>query len=246
MVDPVWIEADWPAPPGIRALTTTRLGGFSQPPYDSLNLGTNSGDALDAVALNRSGLGKALGLREPPCWLQQVHGTQVIRLEEAGLDDCADASVTSEPNNVCAVLTADCLPVFFASNDGREVGVAHTGWRGLAAGVLEATVVELRAEPQNIMAFLGPAIGPDSFEVGPEVRETFVAVDAENDDGFRAYKGDRLLCDIFKLARLHLNRCGIAAVYGGGVCTWSDTSRFYSYRRDGVTGRMASLIWIES
>lgn len=243
MTEPVWIEADWPAPPGIRAVTTTRLGGHSQAPFHSLNLGANSGDDPHLVARNRQALTAALHLNEPVHWLKQVHGKHVIHLDNPVADNCADASVTSQPEQVCAVLTADCLPAFFAAIDGSEVGVAHAGWRGLAAGVLESTVAAMRAKPGELVASLGPAIGPEAFEVGPDVRAAFVAVHADNQAAFKPSRDDRLLCDIFKLARMHLERCGVGRVYGGGLCTWSDPDRFYSYRRDGATGRMASLIW---
>ncbi|MGV6818381.1 MAG: peptidoglycan editing factor PgeF [Thiotrichales bacterium] len=243
MTEPVWIEADWPSPAGVQALTTTRLGGFSQAPFDALNLGARSGDDPLMVERNRTLLMSALHLNQPITWLEQVHGKDVIRLESAAAGHCADASVTSQPGQVCAVLTADCLPVFFAAIDGSEVGVAHAGWRGLAAGVLESTVAAMRAKPGELVASLGPAIGPQAFEVGPEVRAAFIAVHADNQAAFKPSRDDRQLCDIFKLARMHLERCGVGRVYGGGLCTWSDRDRFYSYRRDGATGRMASLIW---
>lgn len=246
MTEPIWLNADWPAPPRVRALTTTRVGGLSPPPYDSLNLGLNSGDDPQIVQQNRQRLAEALSLDHPTQWLHQVHGVAVARLDGSAPDLCADASTTDQANTVCAVLTADCLPVFFAARDGSEVAVAHAGWRGLAAGVLEETLNQLRAKPEEIVACLGPAIGPEAFEVGSEVREVFLSVHKDNVQAFKPHGVHKFLCDIFSLARMHLNRHGVSAVYGGGTCTWSDATRFYSYRRDGVTGRMASLIWIES
>lgn len=235
---------DWPLPPGIHALTTTREGGVSVGPYASLNLGDHVGDDPVAVAANRHRL--AVQLPASPVWLRQVHGTAVYRLS-AGLSPEApapeaDAAWTDAPARVCAIMTADCLPVLLASADGRAVGAAHAGWRGLQAGVLDAVVAAMGGGA-GLTAWLGPAIGPQAFEVGDEVRAAFVAVDGGAAVAFVAASPGKWLADLALLARRRLHRAGVAAVYGGGECTFRDASRYFSYRRDGVTGRMATLIW---
>ena len=242
MADLALIRPDWPAPPGVQAAMTLRTGGVSTGPYASLNLGDHVGDEPAAVVENRRRLREALGLPSEPLWLEQVHGTAVAGFEGAGRPR-ADAAVALAPAQVCAVMVADCLPVLLADRVGTCVAAAHAGWRGLAAGVLEATVAALPADPAQLTAWLGPAIGPEAFEVGPEVREAFLAVDPESADAFRRGKGDRWLADAYRLARQRLARAGVTDVHGGGLCTVSDPSRFFSYRRDGVTGRMAALIW---
>ena len=235
------IVPDWPAPAGVRAAVTTRAGGVSLPPYDSLNLGTNTDDSPEAVAENRRLLRHALALPAEPAWLWQVHGVTVVRAERAPAE--ADASWTDRPGVVCAVLTADCLPVLFCDRAGEAVAAAHAGWRGLANGVLEATVAAMGCPPAELMAWLGPAIGPDAFEVGDEVRARFLAQDAACGDCFRPSPQGRWLADLYALARRRLRTLGLERVYGGGFCTFHDRERFFSYRRDGRTGRMASLIW---
>lgn len=237
-----FIKPDWPAPAAVHALVTTRLGGVSLPPYDSLNLGDHVGDDPDAVARNRERLRAFLPAE--PMWLKQVHGTAVADADALSAALEADASVAFRPGTVCAVLTADCLPVLFCDRQGTRIGVAHAGWRGLAAGVLETSVAAMRCQPADIMAWLGPAIGPQAFEVGEEVRETFVHDLPASVAAFVPGQPGKWLADIYALARLRLARAGVQAVYGGGLCTYKDGGRFYSYRRDKVTGRMAALIWL--
>jgi len=238
-----FLVPDWPAPARVCAAMTTRAGGVSEGPWASLNLATHVGDDTAAVAENRRRLRVALEFAAEPSWLNQVHGREVARLPGA-LPQAADGAVAFDRGVVCAVLVADCLPVFLASSDGDRVGLAHAGWRGLAAGVVEATVVALGCDPARIVAWLGPAIGPQSFEVGEEVRAAFVADDRAAAAHFEAGREGRWLADLPALARRRLMACGVASVHGGGNCTVSDPARFYSYRRDGVTGRMAALAWL--
>lgn len=233
---------DWPAPGNVHACVTTRAGGASTGPWQGLNLATHVGDDPAHVALNRAWL--RARLPADPLWLEQVHGTDCVVAESARAGCTADASVSFEPWQICAVLTADCLPVLFCTLDGQRVGAAHAGWRGLLAGVLENTVRAMQAPPDQIMAWFGPAIGAQAFEVGDEVRAAFLAHDTACAAAFVAH-GDKWLADIYALARLRLQDMGLLSVYGGGLCTVSDAERFYSYRRDGATGRMASLIWRE-
>ncbi|CAI1081464.1 Laccase domain protein yfiH [Serratia quinivorans] len=238
------ILPDWPLPAGVKACSTTRHGGISLPPYDSLNLGTHVGDDARAVADNRQRLVEGAGLPQMPVWLEQIHGTRVVRLDgQTPADLRADAVYSNVPGQVCAVMTADCLPVLFCSQAGDEVAAAHAGWRGLCNGVLEQTLAAFAAEPGCISAWLGPAIGPQQFEVGPEVRAAFIAVDDAAAAAFTP-QGDKFLADIYLLARQRLQRAGIHAIYGGDRCTVSEISHFFSYRRDGITGRLASLIWL--
>lgn len=245
-MDTEWLVPDWPVPAGVKALVTTRAGGVSAGRYASLNLGTHVGDDPQAVAENRARLRRHLPAE--PKWLEQVHGTDVAVLESgsAPVVPRADAAVTREAGEVCAVLTADCLPVLLCDRGGTVVAAAHAGWRGLAAGVLEATVAHMEAAPASLMAWLGPAIGPQVFEIGDEVREAFMNVDAAAEGAFRpgAAHG-KWLADLYRLARLRLARAGVREVWGGGWCTYGDPRRFYSYRRDGATGRFASLVWRE-
>lgn len=239
---------DWPAPECVRAACTTRVGGISRKPWDSLNLGVHVGDNPDHVAVNRQRLADRLGLgTEAFGWLAQIHGTCVVELPVAGVPS-ADASTTRCPGQVCAILTADCLPVLFCNRDGTQVAAAHAGWRGLCAGVLEATIHSFESPADEILAWLGPAIGPTGFEVGPEVMEEFVSRDLDAVSAFTAEGAGpgHFMADIYQLARQRLQGAGVAAVYGGGECTLSDSERFFSYRRDGNTGRMASLIWLEA
>ncbi len=229
---------DWPAPAHVQALVSTREGGVSRGSYASLNLGSHVGDDAAAVAENRRRFSAAAGLACAPAWLDQVHGCDVVM---AGVVAVADACWTMTPELPCAVLTADCLPVLFTDRDGSCVAAAHAGWRGLAAGVLEATIHALPAKPAQLMAWLGPAIGPLAFQVGDEVRAVFVAQAPEDADAF-VPDGDRWRADLFALARARLRRCGVLAIYGGGLCTLTDSAAFFSHRRDGVSGRFASLI----
>jgi YfiH family protein len=245
---PDWLIPDWPAPANVRAFMTTRGGGVSRPPWDSLNPASHVGDDPAAVAENRRVL--RADLPAEPLWLDQVHGTCVA--EAAGDEPpCADAGLARQPGHVCAVLTADCLPVLFCDRAGTVVAAAHAGWRGLAAGVLEETVAKMAVPPGEVLAWLGAAIGPDAFEVGDEVREAFVSRHPLTAVAFRpAFPGTldeapkKWLADIYALARIRLAAAGVGEVYGGGLCTVSDPARFYSYRRDGTTGRMASLVWL--
>ncbi len=241
-----WIPADWPAPAGVHAGATTREGGTSTGVYASLNLGTHVGDAPAAVEENRARLRRLLRLPGEPAWLEQVHGTRVVDLARDRADAPADAAVCAVPGTVCAVLTADCLPVVLCSRDGQAVGVAHAGWRGLAAGVVEATVAALTrvgAPPADLLAWIGPCIGPGAYEVGDEVREAFTASDPEAAVAFSANARGRWQADLPALARLRLARVGVMRVYGGQLCTASDATRFYSHRRDGRCGRLATLVW---
>ncbi len=236
-----WIQPDWPAPARVRAWVTSRRGGVSQGPWAACNLATHVGDDPAAVRRNREILVQRLRLPGAPAWLEQVHGTRILELPAAG--GAADGAWTRRPGQVCAVLTADCLPVLVCDRAGSRVGLAHAGWRGLAAGVLDALVDAMApASASELLAWLGPAIGPEHFEVGPEVRAAFLARDPGHAPAFRP-RGGRWLADLYLLARRMLRARGLE-VLGGGLCTWSDPARFYSYRRDGVTGRMASLIWL--
>jgi YfiH family protein len=243
-----FLVADWPGPPGIRAIATTRAGGASAAPWGSLNLGDHVGDAPAAVAANRALLAEALGLPAAPAWLRQVHGTAVVDAAGVvpGQPPAADASFTTQPGVVCAVLTADCLPVVLAAGDGRAVAVAHAGWRGLAGGVLEATVAALGTAgvpPGELVAWLGPAIGPAAYEVGAEVRAALLAGDAGADAALAPGRPGHWWLDLYAAARRRLATAGVAAVHGGGLCTAGDSLRFFSHRRDGTTGRQATLAW---
>ena len=236
-----WLTPDWPAPASVRACVTTRAGGVSLPPFDSLNLGDHVEDAPLAVAANRQVLVDALGCR--PAWLQQVHSADVVEADSRCVPT-ADASWTATPGTACAVLTADCLPALFCDRAGTRVAAAHAGWRGLAGGVLENTVAALGSDPAELLVWLGPAIGPQSFEVGAEVREAFVAVHTEAQRAFvPSANAGKFMADLYALARIRLAASGVNAVYGGGLDTFSDP-RFFSYRRAARTGRFASLVWI--
>lgn len=234
---------DWPAPASVRASVTTRAGGVSQVPFDSFNLGDHVGDDPAAVAENRRRLQALLGCQ--PAWLSQVHGVAVVEADPARVAE-ADASWSATPGIACTIMTADCLPVLFCDRAGSRVAAAHAGWRGLAAGVLEASVAALGCPPSEVLVWLGPAIGPQAFEVGGEVREAFVALHAEAAGAFvPSANPGRYMADLYRLARIRLASVGVSAVYGGGLCTFSDAERFYSYRREPRTGRLASLIWLQ-
>ncbi len=235
----------WPAPANVRAASSTRLGGHSRAPFESFNLATHVGDSSAAVARNRALLRRELALPAEPLWLEQVHGRQVADAAFAGLRPAADASISRDTGGVCAVLSADCLPVLLCDRAGSAVAAAHAGWRGLAAGVLEATVEALGVAPPQLLAWLGPAIGAQAFEVGEEVRAAFTTLQAEAGAAFQARPDGRWLADLYRLARLRLGAVGVTAVYGGQWCTYSEPERFYSYRRERQTGRMASLIWLQ-
>jgi YfiH family protein len=241
------IVPGWPAPSNVKALQTTRLGGASIAPYDSLNLGDHVGDKPITVAYNRQLL--APFLPSEPVWLNQVHGTMVVDAAVAGCRPQADACIAARPNAVCVVMTADCLPILLCDEKGSVAGAVHAGWRGLCAGVIESTVQAMNVPPQMLMAWMGPAIGPAAFEVGREVRAMFMAKQAQASEAFAPVPGigneEKYLADLYLLARLRLAALGITRIHGGGLCTHADRNRFYSYRRDGVTGRMGSFIWLE-
>lgn len=238
------IIPQWPLPDGVAACSTTRVGGVSLPPWNSLNLGAHCGDNLAHVEENRRRVYENAHFPSKPVWLEQVHGKTVLKLTgEPYTDKRADASYSATPGTVCAVMTADCLPVLFCNKSGTEVAAAHAGWRGLCEGVLEETVACFQDAPQNIIAWLGPAIGPDAFEVGPEVREAFMAKDAQAERAFRP-SADKYIANIYQLARQRLANVGVTQLYGGDRCTFSEEDDFFSYRRDRITGRMASFIWL--
>ncbi len=236
---------DWPAPDRVGCLVTTRTGGVSSGVFASLNLGDHVGDAPEAVAANRAIVGRHVGGR--PAWLNQVHGVRVIDAAEADgpVPPEADAAFARSAGAACAVMTADCLPVLFCDDAGTVVAAAHAGWRGLQAGVLEATVVAMGVPATKLMAWLGPAIGPQAFEVGGEVREAFIKVATEAAAAFKPGAEGKWLADIYLLARQRLAAQGVLRVSGGDFCTVTEKDRFFSYRRDGQTGRMASLIWLK-
>jgi hypothetical protein len=239
-----WISPDWPLPEHVRVLSTLRGGGVSDGPYASLNLAAHVGDRPEAVAANRLLLREAAHLPAEPLWLEQVHGIDVARHGRDAGTPRADAAVSFAPRQVCAVMTADCLPVVFADRAGTRVGVAHAGWRGLLAGVLQSTVAALESPPGTLHAWLGPAIGPRAFEVGAEVREQYLARLPGCEACFQPNERGRYLADIYGLARLALAQAGLHEIHGGGWCTHEDAGRFFSFRRDGVTGRMATLAWL--
>jgi YfiH family protein len=239
------IHPDWPAPDGVHAFTTTRQGpGFSALPFYKFNLGARCGDDPAKVRQNRASLVEAYSLPSEPLWLHQVHGIEVaVDDGTRGSDPLADASVTSLPGSVLAVLTADCLPVLFCNAQGTEVAAAHAGWRGLAAGMLEQTVAAMHSKPEQLMAWLGPAAGASRYEIGEEVRQAFLAEDADAESAFTATRPGHYLIDMNAIARKRLHALGVTRVYGGQHCTIGDI-RFYSHRREQRTGRMASLIWL--
>lgn len=243
-----FLAPDWPAPANVRAASTTRSGGVSRGPYATLNLGIHVGDDPDRVAENRRRIGAALDLGTSPGWLDQVHGNVVADFDAADpgrqrVPPTADAAVTSRPGRVCVVMTADCLPILLADRHGRAVGAVHGGWRGLARGVIESAVAALRergAPAAALLAWLGPAIGPSAYEVGPDVAAALGATAA-----LRPGRPGRWQLDLYRLARERLAACGVEAVYGGDRCTHAESGRFFSHRRDGVTGRQATLVWLE-
>jgi len=239
------IAANWPAPANINAFTTTRQGpGFSALPFYKFNLGSRCGDNATHVLQNRAALLSAYHLPSEPQWLHQVHGVDVLRIGAGESDEpLADASVTETPNIVLAVLTADCLPVLFCNFEGTEIAAAHAGWRGLANGMLEATVAAMHSKPEQIMAWLGPAAGALKYEVGEDVRQVFLSESAEAESAFTPTRLGHYLIDMFAIAKQRLQAVGVKHVYGGEHCTISDI-RFYSHRREQRTGRMASVIWI--
>lgn len=237
-----FIVPNWPAPPRVKALQTTRLGGVSQPPFDTMNLGTHVGDQSAAVQSNRQRLLKYLP--NQPLWLTQTHSATVLQAADYQADLQADACVASLPQQVCVVMTADCLPVLLCDRAGSVVAAAHAGWRGLAQGILEATVHAMQLPAAQLMAWLGPAIGPQAFQVGEEVRQAFMQYDPAAAQAFLP-DGDKYLCDLYHLARMRLQALGLSQIDGGEYCTFSDPQRFFSYRRDQQCGRMATFIWLD-
>ncbi len=237
-----YILPDWPVPPQIKAVSTTRLGGESKGAYLSNNLATHVGDNETHVMNNRNRLNQKLKLPSEPLWLNQTHSTVVV--DAASRQTNGDACYSHQPGEVCVVMTADCLPILLADKQGRQVAAIHAGWRGLLNGIIEQTVQRFSGDSGDIIAWLGPAIGPGAFEVGADVRDLFIEDNLDNLQAFRQCTSDKWLANIYQLARIRLEALSINSIFGGDFCTFSDESRFYSYRRDKVCGRMASLIWI--
>jgi len=244
-MNPAWIRPDWPAPPHVRAFATTRAGGVSEGEFASLNLGGKGGDDPARIERNREILREHLP--ERPQWLVQVHGAASVRLESLppATAPRADGAVTSRPGRVCAILTADCMPLLLCAEDGSAVGAVHAGWRGLAAGVIESGVAALGVDPARVLAWMGPTIGPAAYEVGPEVREAFLAADPGAGEAFAAHRPGKFLADLYALARRRLARTGVTSVHGGGFCTFTERDRFFSYRRTPASGRMGTFAWIQ-
>ncbi|WP_237700531.1 purine nucleoside phosphorylase YfiH [Methylophaga thiooxydans] len=238
------LTPDWPAPLNVKAVSTTRQGGFSQAPFDSMNVGTHVGDDASVVKKNRDQLKQLINLPNSPLWLEQVHGTDVIHASSWQKSSQADAIYSDQPKQVCAIMTADCLPVLFTDRQGKQVAAAHAGWRGLLNGVLENTVSQFSGAREDILVWLGPAIGPTQFEVGQEVYAAFTAYSQDAQQAFKVRDQTHYLADIYLLAKQRLSALGITQIYGGDFCTVTEKQRFFSYRRDGITGRMVSLIWI--
>lgn len=244
--DPSWFVPDWPTPPSVCCLTTTRLGGLSHGKYESFNLGDHVGDDPWSVAANRAKV--AAQVKSEPVWLQQVHGTRVINASDClslALPPEADAAFSRRAGVVCSVMTADCLPVLLCDEAGTLVAAVHAGWRGLLDGVLEATIRAIGEPGEKLLAWFGPAIGPRAFEVGDEVRSAFVTASVAATSAFQPTIPGKWLADIYALARQRLAELGVLRVFGGNLCTASDEDRFFSYRRDGQTGRMATMIWLK-
>ena len=237
-----WIRPQWPAPARVRSLITTRNGGHSTGAFASFNLGLRCDDDLQNVQANRALL--ARNLPQAPRWLHQVHGPRVVNADALAGEVDADASFARNSGTVCAIMIADCMPVLLCDERGEAVGAAHAGWRGLSAGVIENTVSAMQIEPARLLAYLGPAIGPAAFEVGDDVRDAFMAHDGAASVAFKPHGNGKWLADLFTLGRQRLAACGVTRVHGGTDCTVSDPRRFYSYRRDKTTGRMAALIWL--
>jgi YfiH family protein len=245
MIEFTCIRPDWLAPKNIQAFSTIRQGGISPPPYDSLNLGINVKDSIINIHKNRVILQENLKIPSEPIWLKQIHSNIVIPGTEENRYQEADASYTNQKDIVCTVLTADCLPILLCNRQGTYVAAIHAGWSGLQKQIIDSTLDHISCNPEDLMVWLGPAIGPKHFEVGDEVRDLFMDIDKNLDKAFTPSINNRWLCDMYAIARLQLNKRHVTQIYGGDHCTYSDSSKFYSYRRDGAeTGRMASLIWI--
>jgi YfiH family protein len=240
-----WLQPDWPAPAGVRAFVTTRAGGVSTGEYASMNLGLRSGDDVERVAMNRAIVRDVLPA--DPAWIAQVHGTAVADLDRLapGETPTADASVTSSKGRVAVVQVADCMPLLLCDAKGSRVGAAHAGWRGMAAGVIENAVAAMGAAPAEVIAWMGPSIGPRAFEVGPEVRAAFIAADPGGEAAFVDHVPGKFMADLYALARRRLARAGVREIHGGGFCTFSEAERFFSYRRMQRSGRMGAFVWME-
>ena len=245
MIPSQWLVPDWDAPACVRAFVTTRQGGVSEGEFASLNLGASSGDDPRRVAANRLIVRRHLPAM--PRWMKQVHGIDVVKVDQLGIHDVpiADAAVVGESGRVAAVLTADCMPLFLCDAAGGRAAVVHAGWRGMAAGVIENAVGALGGPPAEAIAWMGPTIGPTAFEVGPEVRAAFLAADRGAGAAFAAHTPGKYMADLYALARMRLARAGVTRIHGGGFCTYSDTERFFSYRREKASGRMGAFIWLE-
>jgi polyphenol oxidase len=242
--NPALLIPDWPAPPNVRAVCSTRLGGVSGGVFASMNLGQHVGDKPEHVSTNRQRFARQAQMPASPVWLAQVHGTQVQRLTAGSPDDQqADAGVSCDTGVVCTVMTADCLPLLLCDTDGTQVAAVHAGWRGLCEGVIENTITQF-ATPAKVMAYLGPAISQSAFEVGSEVRSAFMTHASEAEQAFYAGTNGKWQADLYQLARQRLAACGVVQIYGGSYCTYRQAELFFSYRRDGQTGRMASSIWL--
>jgi len=238
-----FIHPDWPAPKNVRSISTTRLGGFSQGVYKANNLALHVGDEVNAVERNRQRLKTLCSLPAEPAWLTQIHSNIIVNSNDALCE--ADASYSKQKHQVCVVMTADCLPILLCDQSGQQVAAVHAGWRGLLNNVIENSLARFLGSSKNIMAWLGPAIGKDVFEVGCEVYDAFVERHSEAADLFQLKEDNKYLADMAGLAKFRLNLAGVTAIYGGQYCTFSDEERFFSYRRDGACGRMASLIWLD-
>lgn len=240
-----WLVPDWPAPARVRAFVTTRAGGVSEGEHASMNLGFSSGDRAEHVARNRAIVRAALPA--DPRYLRQVHGTDIAEIDAVAPDTpvTADGAATGSRGSVATVLTADCMPLLLADRAGTRVAAVHAGWRGMAAGVIESAIAAMRVDPAEILAWMGPTIGPGAFEVGPEVREAFIARDARADEAFRAHAAGKYMADLYRLARQRLAAGGVRDVFGGGFCTYHERERFFSYRRVQKSGRMGAFIWVE-
>lgn len=240
-----FIRADWPAPTHIIAGCSTRLGGFSQPPFDSLNLATHVGDNALLVDKNRQQLFEFLNMPPQILWLQQVHGTEVCSADDNSTDSaCADAIISQQAQRVCLVLTADCLPLLVCNTSGSCVAAIHAGWRGLLNGIIEKTIKKCHCDPASLLVWMGPAISAQVYEVGDEIRTAFIQQNAIAEQAFTVSRPQHWLMDLILLASQRLHHIGVTAIYGGEFCSYREHNKFFSYRRDGTTGRMASLIWI--
>jgi purine-nucleoside/S-methyl-5'-thioadenosine phosphorylase / adenosine deaminase len=238
------IYPDWPAPENIKAISTTKIGGFSLSPYDGLNLADHVGDNPATVNKNRAYLNELAGLPESPRWLTQIHETRIINSRNWQANVQADAMISNSVNHVCTIMTADCLPILLCSQRGNAVAAIHAGWRGLAAGIIENTINKLDCSPQDIIAWFGPAIGSSQFEVATDVHQLFTHDYPIAEQAFQQTDSSHYLANIYLLAKQRLNKLGVTAIYGGDYCTVTNDQFFFSYRRDGITGRMASMIWI--